>query len=212
MFEIEYKGGNSVIISSKKTSLYVDPKLSVVGLNDIKIRDGVQIATEQRFVLDNLSGVLTIERPGEYEVGDFTIKGVAARRHIDTDSDDKIATIYSIEFDNIRIGLLGNVAADLDEDQQEALGVLDILILPVGGNGYTLDATSAASIVRQLDPKVVIPVHYADTALRYEVPQDTLDTFTKELGVPEEVTRGKYKIKSAASLPQTLTLIALERG
>jgi hypothetical protein len=98
-----------------------------------------------------------------------------------------------------------------DEDQLEALGVVDIVIIPVGGGGYTLDPTAAADLVRQIDPKVVIPIHYADSALKYEVPQDSLQTFVGELGAPVE-TVAKYKLKSAAALPESLTIIEVTRS
>ena len=90
--------------------------------------------------------------------------------------------------------------------------MVDILVIPVGGGGYTLDATSAATIVRQIEPKAVIPIHYADTGVSYEVPQDTLDTFTKELGAPVEEPVAKYKVKSGASIPQVLTVVPLSRS
>jgi L-ascorbate metabolism protein UlaG (beta-lactamase superfamily) len=112
---------------------------------------------------------------------------------------------------DVRVAVLGNIDPKLSEDQLEGIGVIDILILPVGGGGYTLDATSAASLVRQIDPKVVIPVHYADDALKYEVPQDTLETFVKELGAPVE-TAARYKVKAASSLPATLTVVEVTRS
>jgi L-ascorbate metabolism protein UlaG (beta-lactamase superfamily) len=65
--------------------------------------------------------------------------------------------------------------------------------------------------VRQIDPKVVIPIHYADSALKYEVPQDSLQTFVGELGAPVE-TVAKYKLKSAAALPESLTIIEVTRS
>lgn len=211
MFDIEYKGGNGVVIATKKTSLVVDPKLSLVGLKDLSVKDAVELATEARFLLQDGSAKLTLEGPGEYEVGDFAIRGIAAQRHIDTEQDEKQATIYRIEVGDVRIGLLGNIAPTLSEDQLEALGVIDLLIVPVGGTGYTLDATSAATLTRHIDPKVVIPVHYADSALSYEVPQESVDVFTKELAAPVE-TLAKYKVKSAASLPEVLTTVVLARS
>ena len=66
-------------------------------------------------------------------------------------------------------------------------------------------------MVRQVEPKVVIPVHYADEVAHYEVPQDTAETFTKELGAPVESV-AKYKIKSAQSLPEALTVVQLARS
>lgn len=211
MFDIEYKGGNGVVIATKKTTAVIDPKLSAVGLKDLAVKGAVEIATEPRFAINDKEAQLLIEGPGDYELGDFSIKGVAATRHIDTEADEKTATVYRIEVDDIRIALLGNIAPKLSEAQLEELGVIDLLILPVGGGGLTLDATSAASLVRQIDPKAVIPTHYADGALKYEVPQDALETFTKELGAPVE-TVAKYKVKATASLPDVLTVIEVTRS
>lgn len=211
MFDIEYKGGNSVVIASKKASLIVDPKLSLVGLKDIKTKDEIELATETRFRVANSDARIIIECPGEYEVGDFTVRGIAATRHIDTPDQEKLSTIYRIECGDIKIAVLGNIAPKLDDDQLEAIGLVDILVLPVGGGGYTLDATSATAVVRAVEPKVVIPIHYEDTGLRYEVPQDSLATFVAELGVPVE-TVAKYKIKSGASLPVALTVIEITRS
>ncbi len=211
MFDIEYKGGNCLIISSKKASLVVDPRLSLVGLKDIKTKDEVELATETRFRVENSDARIIIDSPGEYEVGDFTIRGVAATRHIDTEDQEKLSTIYRIECGDVRVAIVGNVAPKLSEEQLEAIGVVDILVIPVGGGGYTLDATSATAIVRQIEPKVVIPVHYAGQGITYEVPQESLDVFTKELDAPVEQT-AKYKVKSGTGMPPTLTVVEISRS
>lgn len=211
MFDIEYKGANSVIVSTKKSTLVTDPKLSVVGLKDVALKEAVEIASEPRFALNGKDARLHIEGPGEYEIGDFSIRGVRATRHIDTDKDEPISTVYRIEVGDVRVAYLGNIAGTLSEDQLEALGVIDMVILPVGGSGLAPDATSAAHLVRQIDPKVVIPVHYADDAIKYEMPQDSVETFVKELGAPVEKT-AKYKVKAAASLPPVLTIIEITRS
>lgn len=211
MFEIEYKGGNTVLISTKKAVIVADPKLSVVGLKDIVIKDAIEIATESRFALNSQDAKLLIEGPGEYGVAEFDIHGIAAQRHLDSSDQEKLATIYRIEVGDVRIGLLGNIYETLSEDQLEALGVIDILIVPIGGNGYTLDATGAAGLVHKIDPKIVIPVHYAESGLSYEVPQDSLSTFVGELGAPVE-TVSKYKSKGIASVPAGLTIVEITRS
>lgn len=212
MFDIEYKGGNTVVIATKKTQLVIDPKLSVVGLKDLSVKDAVEVATEARFATSDSGAKLHIEGPGEYEIGDASIRGVRALRHLDAEATEPVSTMYRIEIGDVRIALLGNIAPKLNEDQLEDLGVVDVVILPVGGSGYTLDATSAAMIVRSIDPRAVIPVHYADSALTYEVPQDTLEVFTKELAAPVEDAGSKYKIKNASSIPQVLTVIKIDRS
>lgn len=211
MFEIEYKGGNTVVISTKKSTLVIDPKLSVVGLKDASTKDAVVLATEARFALDTDNTKLAIEGPGEYGVAEFDIKGIAAQRHLDSASDPLLSTMYRVEVNDIRTAIIGNIYENISEAQLEELGVIDILVIPVGGNGYTLDATGAANLTRKIDPKVVIPVHYADNGITYEVTQDPVDIFLKELGAPVEQAP-KYRLKQAALLPEVLSVIQLDRS
>lgn len=211
MFDIEYKGGNTVVISARKSQLITDPKQSVIGLKDADTKGSIELATEARFAIDSMTSILAIEGPGEYEIADFSIRGVSARRHIDGAETEPLATIYRIEVGDVRIGLLGNIDEHLSEDQLEALGVVDVLIIPVGGGGYTLDPVAAVALTRRIDPKAVIPVHYADPALKYEVPQESLDVFVKDLAAPVE-TVSKYKVKSAVSIPPVLTVIEITRS
>ena len=212
MFDIEYKGGNGIVISSKKTQVVIDPNLSVVGLKNINVKDAVELATEARFAVNDASAKLLIEGPGEYETGDVSIRGIRATRHLDTSADEPVSTIYRVEVGDVRIAVLGNVAPKLSEDQLEEIGIVDILVIPVGGGGYTLDAVSAVTLARQIDPRVVIPIHYADTDLKYEVPQDDLELFVKDLAAPVEDAGSKYKIKASSSIPQVLTVMTLSRS
>lgn len=211
MFEIEYKGAGSVIISTKKSTLVTDPKLSLVGLKDVSTKDVVELATEARFALNAETARLNIEGPGEYGVAEFDIRGIAVQRHLDSESDPLASTMYRVEVNDTRIAIIGNIYEKLSEAQLEDLGLIDILIIPVGGNGYTLDATGAAAVTRAIDPKVVIPVHYADAGVTYEVTQDTLETFTKELGAPVEELP-KFRLKQSAPLPAVLTTVVLTRA
>lgn len=211
MFEIEYKGANGVIISTKKTKIVVDPKLSVVGLKDLSTKDAVELATESRFAINSPDSNLVIDGPGEYGVAELDILGVPAQRHLDSESEGRTSTMYRIEIGEARIGVIGNIYEKLSDEQLEELGVLDILIIPVGGGGYTLDATGAASVVRMISPKIVIPVHYDDKQLKYEVPQDKLEQFIAELGAPVEVV-AKYKSKQPSITPAPLSVIEITRS
>lgn len=213
MLDIEYKGANSVVLTTKNATLVVDPKVSVAGGKDVVIKEAIELATEDRFALNSETAKLRIEGPGEYGVANFDIKGFAAQRHLDTELDPKKSTLYRIEVNGFRVGVIGNVYEKLNDDQLEGLGILDILVIPVGGGGYTLDPVGAATIVRQIEPKVVIPVHYADSGLKYEVPQIELDEFIKQIGAgaPVEET-SKYKLKQASAVPEGLTIVKLERS
>lgn len=205
--DIEYKGANCITITTKKATVVVDPKLSSVGLKDITPKNAVVIATQPDLLVSGDDAVV-IDRPGEYEVRDVSVVGAAAERMIDHDKSLN-ATVYRVAIGDVRLAIIGHVAVPLSEEQLEALGVIDILVVPVGGSGYTLDSHQAIGVVRQVDPKVVIPTHYADKAISYEVPQMELEPFLKELSAPQHETLSKWKIKGP--LPEQLTVIELER-
>lgn len=210
MFDVEYKGANAIVLATKNVRLVFDPAVSVAGGKDVNVEGAIEVVTEPRFASKNGHARLYFDGPGEYEVADAGLVGFAAQRHLDADG--RQATIYRVLIGDVRIAVLGNIAPKLTEQQLEDIGVVDVVVMPVGGGGYTLDATAAAAMVRQLDPRVVIPVHYADDSLAYEVPQDTLEVFIGELGATVLEAGIKWKLKSASVLPEQLTVVKIEKS
>jgi L-ascorbate metabolism protein UlaG (beta-lactamase superfamily) len=204
--EFEYKGGNCVVITAKHGTIVIDGKLSSLGLKDVQPKDAIELATQVDFA--GADGRVTVDMPGEYEISDISIHGIAATRMIDADGSLQ-STMYRIVFPDLSIAVLGHVATPLTDDQLESLGVVDVLIVPVGGGGYTLDGHHAVEMVHKISPKVIIPTHYADTGSKYEVPQEPLEPFVKELGAAHEVS-AKWKVKGGL-LPEVQTVIELTR-
>jgi L-ascorbate metabolism protein UlaG (beta-lactamase superfamily) len=83
------------------------------------------------------------------------------------------------------------------------------LAIPVGGSGYTLDPVGALTVIKEIEPKLVIPTHYADKAVKYEVPQVDLDHALKELAMEPKETVAKLKLKSG-ELSDVMQLVVLE--
>ena len=212
MFDIEYKGANAVIFTTKKLKVVVDPGLDIAGHKDVAVKDSVVLLTEDRLRPKNNDARLLFDGPGEYEVGDVSIVGVAARRNIDAEDQGKASTIYRLTIDDTKIAVLGNIAPKLDDDQLEAIGMVDIVVVPVGGGGLTLDSKDAAAIVRQIEPKAVVPVHFDDPALKYEVPQEKADLIVTELSAGVIEAGPKFKLKNASSIPDQLTVIMISRS
>lgn len=207
--DISFHGANSVQIASKKVMIITDAALSRVGLKDVIIKDAVYINTHTDFVPVGIEDGIVVDGPGEYEIKDISIVGIPATRMTDHDG-SKMATIYRIVIGDISIAIVGHIAVPLSDEQLELLGVIDIVIIPVGGSGYTLDSHQAVLTVRQIDPKVIIPTHYADNAVKYEVAQMELEPFIKELSVAHEITP-KYKIKNGV-LPEVMTVMEITRS
>ena len=212
MFDIEYKGANAVIFTTKKLKVVVDPGLDIAGHKDVAVKDSVVLLTEYRLRPKNNDARLLFDGPGEYEVGDVSIVGVAARRNIDAEDQGKASTIYRLTIDDTKIAVLGNIAPKLDDDQLEAIGMVDIVVVPVGGGGLTLDSKDAAAIVRQIEPRAVVPVHFDDPALKYEVPQDKADLIVTDLSAGVIEAGPKFKLKNTSSIPDQLTVIMISRS
>jgi len=207
--ELEYKGGNCVVITHKKDEIVSDPGLSGLGLKDQGVTAAVHLVTQPRFAAAHGDATVVVDGPGEFEVNNCSIWGIAAHAHT-APEDPKTATMFRIDTDDITVAILGHIAPKLNEEQLEAIGVIDVLVVPVGGFGYTLEPKQAVDLVRSIEPKIVIPVHYAEEGVQYEVPQAALDEFLKELGTPAEEPVTKLKLKSG-QLPEKLTVYQITR-
>lgn len=207
--EIEYKGGNCVVITYKKEELVTDPNLSLIGLKDQGASAVVQLLTQDRFGAPAKDEAIVIDGPGEYEVQNCSISGIAAQPHTSPEG-PKTATIYRLSAEGISVAILGHVTAKLTDEQIEAIGLVDVLVVPVGGFGYTLEPKQAVDLIRSIEPKIVVPVHYAEEGIAYEVPQAPLSDFLKELGSPAEEPVAKLKLKDGL-LPEKLTVYQITR-
>lgn len=182
--EISFLGENSIRITGKDIAIICDPVSRTSGLPVSRTANDVTLLSVAAQDPASEKGGMVIDGPGEYEVKGATITGAPARLHVDEDGNR--ATIYAINVDGIQVAYLGNITPELSNQQVEALGVVDVLVVPVGGHGLTLDATAAAKIISQLEPKYVVPTHYDDGKTKFEVPQDKLEVFLKEVGSTPE--------------------------
>ena len=205
--EISYFGGNCLRLTTKKAQIVIDDNLGKLGLKAVTKTTDISLRTHSG--IPEVQAHFSTGMPGEYEVSGVSIHGIAARAHIDKD-EDRSAVIYTIAAEDIRIGILGHIFPALSDAQIEEIGHVDVLVVPVGDSGYTLDGIGALKVIKQIEPSVVIPTHYADKAIKYEVPQVELAEGLKGLAMEPSETLGKYKPK-AGELTDTTKLIVLER-
>ncbi|HMR85870.1 MAG TPA: MBL fold metallo-hydrolase [Candidatus Nanoperiomorbaceae bacterium] len=204
--DIEYRGENCVVVKCKKTIIVVDPT-SESSVKEVNNPETIILLTRSNSWAEKQKGFI-VDMPGEYEHNDISVKGIAV--HLHTDEAGKNSTMYRLECDGTRVAVIGHTDAPLSEDDLEELGIIDVVVVPVGGGGYTLDARDAATIVRQITPKVVIPTHFADAHIKYEVPQEPVDEFVKTMGGNHEKAN-IFKAKGLGSLPESLTVVELAR-
>jgi L-ascorbate metabolism protein UlaG (beta-lactamase superfamily) len=205
--ELQYYGANCVRLVSKKASITIDDNLADLGLKSVtKPGDVVLFTGEGKPKSD---AKIVIDGPGEFEVSDVSIQGVAARSHMEL-ADQRGTTMYKLTVDDIRVAVTGHIYPELSEGQLEALGTVDVLIIPVGGHGYTLDSVGALHIIHEIEPKLVIITHYADKDINYEVPQQSLEEAIKGLAMEPKETVPKLKLK-AGEFSDVIQLVVLER-
>ena len=206
--EITFLGMNCVRLTGKDLAVLCDPYPKESGLPEIKLTNDATLLSVVGSPVPAKAGMV-IDSPGEYEIKGAMVTGVPAHLHIDAPEDRATATIYSVTIDGVRVGYFGNIASEITGEQIEALGQIDVLILPVGDHGLTLDATAAVAIISQIEPKYVVPTHYDDGGTKYEVPQDKLEVFLNEVGSSSE-PQPKLRV-TPKDLPLETTVAFLQR-
>lgn len=206
--DIQSHGANCLTINTKGVRLTIDDNISDLGGKKVAKAEDVVLYTAAHGEAPK-DARLAIGQPGEYEVGGVAIYGIAARSHIDEEG-KKNATMYKIIYDDISVLITGHIYPDLSDDQLEKIGTVDVVFVPVGGHGYTLDGIGALKIIKEIEPKIVVPTHYQQDGLEYAVPQQSLEDAIKSLGMEPKETTDKLRLKSG-TLESSTQLIILKK-
>ncbi|TSC54155.1 MAG: hypothetical protein LiPW16_123 [Microgenomates group bacterium LiPW_16] len=209
--EITHLGHSSFKIRGKQASVVTDPfSPQTTGLKFPKVE--ADIVTISHSHDDHNQAELVggspqiFSGPGEYEAKGVKILGVATFHDSSAGSERGQNTVYQIKMDGLTLIHLGDLGHKLETEEVEALNGVDILLVPVGGV-YTLDGKGAAQVVGQLEPRVVIPMHYKVPNLAFEL--EPVDKFLKEMGKEQVVPQPKLTI-SKDKLPEELEIVVLE--
>lgn len=149
-----------------------------------------------------------VRGPGEYEISDVLITGVASYHDDKHGREYGRNTIYVIHMDELVICHLGDLGHTLQEEQLEEVADADVLLIPIGGQ-HTINATQAAEIISQVEPHVVIPMHYrVSTSQDVHDTADPLDKFCREMGIETMNTQPKL-IVTRTNLPTEMQVVVL---
>ncbi len=204
--DITYLGAGSVKLSGKNITVVADPYTDASGLGKLNVKTDVVIMSTAEG-LGQVQNAMIIDGPGEYEVKGAMITGMPVRLHTAEEGSLAAGTIYSLLIDGVNVVVTGNIAGKLENKEVGALGNIDVLVVPVGGHGLTLEPEEAAAVVSQLEPSYVVPVHYDDGKTIYPVPQAKLEEFLKEMGSnPEPEIKLKVNAKEAPAETQVVVL------
>jgi L-ascorbate metabolism protein UlaG (beta-lactamase superfamily) len=208
--DMQFYGANCLVLSSKHTRVVIDDNLAALGAKSVTKDGDICLFTGAHEAVIGATPKITIDMPGEYEVSNVSIFGFQARAHMD-ETGKHSAVMYKLTLGETRVLVTGHVFPKLTETELEAIGIIDVMFVPVGGNGYTLDAVGAMQLIKAVDPKLVVPTHYADKAISYEVPQMELEDAIKTLGMEPKEPVSKLQFKPAETTDNT-QLVILEKS
>lgn len=207
--DIQFYGANCVTLSTKHARVVVDDTLADLGAKTVAKPGDIMLYTGAHGQAGNEPKII-IDQPGEYEVSGVSVYGISARSHVD-ESNQKSATMYKVVIDDFKILVTGHVYPELTDKQLETIGMIDVMIVPIGGNGYTLDGVGALKIVKKVEPKLVIPTHYDDKSLTLPMVQQPLADALRGLAMEPKETTTKLKLKPG-DLSDVTQLVVVEKS
>lgn len=191
---ITHHGGQCFKVSFGDTTLAFDPIAKKSKLEAVKFGSDVALVSLNH---PNFNGVdqvthgskqpFVVRGPGEYEIGEVTVRGWGVATTYDTAS--RFNTVYQVQLEGMNLVFLGALSdTDIDPKILGELGDIDVLFVPIGG-GDVLEVPQASKLATKLEAKIIIPMHFDDAALKAFIkeeggitkPQDKLTLKKKDL-------------------------------
>ncbi len=191
-----------------QVSVVADPYADTIGLPPLKLKAEVVTISHDEAGHNNLDAVKgdphVLVGPGEYEIGGMFVTGVAMH-YVGDEGNTRWNVAYLYQYDSLTVLHLGDLSHVPDQSTVEALGEVNVLLVPVGG-GNALRASDAADVIAMIEPQFIVPMHYSLPGLFLEL--DPVDKFLKAMGVSKTQEEDMLKV-SAGALPEQPQVVLL---
>lgn len=188
-----------------------------IGYDSLKLRSDIVTVSHDAPGHNNTDAVKgtshVIDGPGEFEIGGVFVTGVqtegsgSGKKKSKKDNEAPLRnTVYVFDYDGITVAHLGDLKEVPAQSEIEALGTINVALVPVGG-GSALNAAKAAEIISLIEPNLVIPMHYSTPAAKVSL--DALNKFIKEMGLSAPETQPSLKV-TRSSLPNETHVVVLD--
>lgn len=212
--EIVFLGHSSFKITGKDSVVTTDPfKPEMVGLKFPSVEADIVTVSHAHEDHNNISQVRGFKKAltsaGEYEMGGVSVIGIQSF-HDDKEGKERgVNIIFVIEIDGLRLAHLGDLGHRLSKEIVSEMGQIDILMIPVGGF-YTIDSSVASEIARNIDPKIIIPMHYKMNGMNESLASklEPVENFVKEMELKTE-TMSSLKLKQTDLLPEDQKMVVI---
>ena len=182
-----------------------------IGYDALKLKADIVTVSHDASGHNNTNAVKgtshVITGPGEFEIGGVFITGVQTDGHGKKANNGQTRnSLYVFDYDGITVAHLGDLKQVPTQTEVEALGSVNVALVPVGGGGG-LNAAKAAEVISLLEPNIVIPMHYATPDVKVSL--DSLDKFLKEMGLGSAEKQPSLKV-SKSGLPDETHVVVLD--
>ena len=217
--DITYLGHSCFKLKSTGATVVTDPYENSLGFNLPSVSADVVTVSHDHGDHNNIKAVsrtarrdrpFVIDEIGEYEILGVSVFGVASYHDDEEGAKRGKNRIFSILIDGVSVVHLGDLGHQLSDKQVEQINGVDVLLVPVGGV-YTIDPAGAAKVVADLEPAMVVPMHYKTDKHNPEAFGGLagVDEFLKEMGVGNVERTDKLSV-SRVSLPEETKVVVLE--
>ena len=208
--DITWYGHSCFRVSERgHASIVTDPFDASLGYDVPKLKAEIVTVSHSSPGHDNVGAVKgvqhVIQGPGEYEIGEVFIIGVAT--YDKSLENPRRNVIYVLDFTSLTVAHLGDLDHVPDRQMVEALGAIDVALIPVG-DGNSLSSSEAAEVISLLEPSIVVPMHFQTDDLK-GMELDPVDRFLKEMGINEIELESQLRV-SASSLPEQTQIVLLD--
>lgn len=208
--EIDWFGHACFRLRGRDATVITDPYSKDIGLSFARPRGDIVTISHDHpghaFAKGVKGDPKVIEGPGEYEIKNVFITGVLTSHDKKGGKERGANTVFVFDLDGLTICHLGDLGHVPTQPQAEALGNINVLLVPVGG-GSTIGAAEAAEIVAMLEPQIVIPMHFQHPGLSFKL--DPVAKFFKEMGAKPAEPVPSIKV-TKDSLPSETQVVLLE--
>ena len=202
---ISWYGQACFRLQTGQNTIAIDPFDKKIGLTPPSFGADLVLVTHEHFDHSNVEAIkgdpFMIDGPGEYEHHGIRVKGIDSYHDNTEGSERGLNTLYRIQSEGLRLVHCGDLGQkELTDEQIDAMGFVDVLFIPVGGF-FTINGKEAASIVKKVQPRVVVPMHYKVSSLAVNE-LEPVDSFVEAMSAQGVEPQDKLTIKSAKLQPE----------
>lgn len=205
-----WHGNTSFTLQSKNADIVLDPPSEKSGIKQMKQKANIVTVSNESLGMVDSSTIggdpFIMNHPGEYEVGGIMIEGIDIPHEKDGIVDRR-STVFTIKDDDVTVCHLGFLDRQLTQKELDRIGVVDVLLLPIGGE-ETINPAVAAKVMNAIEPKSVIPMYSKEGSASDALA--SLSDFEKELSVELEAAEKKVILKKKDFDSENTRIIKLE--